>query len=1853
MYPRTILDDSQLSQNHNANSWRSIVIPFAPYIKTTKSPKHKRLQRVVMTSTSSLSSWHPAFMPHTVPSGEDAVHTISEYEEVETESPSMGSPGDREVEQSDLADNDGTTIEPAPVVEDSKVSEEVTTELTVPGSSIGVRNEDDLELDELQEASTTTPQGPEAIEVNSQPVHTEGSSSTFEEPNVLGFEHEDASFPSQAPGRPQSFARSAQSINWGEDDEVDPEWNSQATDTDPFRSMGASIRTNSFPAVPPRHIPESTEAHELSHSQAGEIMMEVEHAERNLFDEESGQGDDFFAQQNSETLLAESEITQDLQDSSWTPQFTAPEEADLVDDRFEEGVPLMQDSEPLHFQTYTASQTKTVMFSDGFKEEEEEDDFFSGIGSHDTDPAAQPLARKSTMQVLDSLHLQPDDELLEDEKETSPVQQLSSHVDKNLTGGGIAVSTSTVLSQVLGDPNHISAQESTGGNEPTEEDLAARWKAALDGDEFLDDDILLEDDLLEDGAPTSGLDPSTLFGSDDEGFLDDDNEPSSGFAAQSNSFQTPPPVSGSNGKAIHSNKSDLTPHPNSQQARSRYLPQAANANLPSPPGSSNSYIPTAPLFTNFVPQASGVQPPHPSVPYGSVISGPPTTNTFATPQPPKPELNKAASFVDKAKGGYTSPYDLPMDVTRPNLRPRKQMSMQQMTQSYNSAQPPPLGSSALRSSSMYSQGPPPSRGSTSSVPPPSNPNKSLSNPQSAVTGTNPPTLRSKASFFEELPMSSKVRPAGRYTPQPQSENQAAIDQTVQPTAQISQRPTAVPHTQSAQHSLVAPPPISPYASLAEVPPQAPTANARYSPAPVPMSVGTPPVGSSRYAAAPPAHPQSSSSYAPPPPSAPFAHQPRTSSPLAHFERSNESRALYTGSPMTPAGVGPHNSHVNGNFDPSMRSLQTSIPEDAGQEPRIMPVAPPLRQSSYQQYNPAAQSQSQYGNSVPTSRAAQPSQDTNHLPPQRSQTQSPGRLMGQSRVSMGAGDALPRPVSVHGPTSPREVVSAFTPVSPIAAPKTRTRGFSQNFNYVAPSDGREHDPLQRWRGGPVFAWGVGGIIVTSFPKEVPRYGMGNAAPTILVNPGEVKVRSLKQMNPLEERLATFPGPLKGKSKKKDVVAWLTAGIELLEKENSYLQTIPQLAHEDKRKEERVLLWKTLRVMIENDGILEGTSLVDKAVRSVLSPGLEPEDAGPVAQYTTGADLSGIHRRAGSVARAEAVDPSAVDALRKQLLRGEREKAVWEAVDKRLWAHAMLISNTVSKDLYKQVVQEFVQKEVKSIGENTESLAALYEVFASNFEESVDELVAPSARAGFQMVSASGPNGPAKDALDGLDRWRETLSLILSNRSSDDGRAILALGKLLSSYGRAEAAHICFIFARNLSIFGGSDDPNTNIVLLGSDHLRQPAEFDKELEPVLLSEVYEYALSLSSTTSISAAVPHLAAYKVRHALMLAEFGFRDKALQYCESIANAITSQTRRSPYHHALLVASLDDLSKRLKQSPKDGSSSWISKPSIDKVSSSVWTKFNKFVAGDENDAAASGTGEDGSDGGPFARIAGGTPTISRSPSLGDIYGSYPTGPSYGGSMPIPVALSRTGSRYAPGGTTNDAIIGSSFGSQPATPYSGPGPAPYDTSLYGASPQSGSVPSRYAPGQQNRYAPHSGSQYAPSAYSPSHPATPDTHPINSDSLQNSPHSIQSSRPAPLANGRASPSESFQQKQVETIGYQPSENGSYMQFEPTAQHFPSAFESPEDHGVYAPLAAEETTKQTEIFDSYQPPENSGYVPYEPEPDSPGETRPKKKSFIDDDDDDNIPALKRPAEKSKAEKDREADEAFRRAAEEDGKL
>lgn len=1709
------------------------------------------------------------------------------------------------------------------------------------------------ELTNLRNALTTSLASPGGVEFDEGPFHNEAAKDD-------SIAKDKADFPSTGPTSANkhmssmSFARTvSEEVSLGEDDEADTEWNIHRTDTDPFKLMAKSDRTNSFPQVPPAHSPANN--FEPLHTRGEDTINEVEQKPKDLFaDEELGGDADFFSQTAAQDVTHEFSPGENDAFASADNRQTYGGDSPVQEDqesqaRYEEGIPLVQ---PLE-----RHRKSPPIAHAAFEDDDGEGaDFFAQVSKSDPAPETRPtLERKSTSQIINSLNFQP-----HGPEHPAALEEAEEHDTESSQGPKDGSTTIKPEAPVIEQEEPSTELDTKLG----EGDLAEKWKAALTEEEFLDD----EDELLPDDEPTESkaLDPADVFGSDDEGFLEDSDEQN---AAVDASLQQSGPGTHPNGHVTgFDNLSGAThqmAHPDSNS--SRYLP----ANLPATKSQpSTSYAPLGPQFTDLSRPVTASALP-------ATYAAPPLA-TFPGQQlqPQRPELPKAESFADKNKGGYSSPYDLPMDV----VKPRKRASMQHISRGFNQfAQPPPI--SPPRSASVHAQEPPPSRGSISSLSPPTtsySAQPSTLQPAGISTGQAPPSLKSKVSssnFFEDLPLSSIPKPAARH--QAASRPQSSHAQTSVPPpspgtgyapppppgASYALPPHQPPHAAShpAAQGLVAPERVSPYASVPSHHATVPGVASRYSPAPSQPHTQTgppPPVSQSRYSPALSAARQGGPAYAtapsaaPPPPLLP--HLPRTSSPLAHFERSPDSGSFSSHSQASgfdrrssssyESSLKPHHlpptrevdeiEEVNNN-EKNYGDLQnkpgqqhTSYPPSAI---RPMSQTPP----------PPHSYASKIGQSPPkrATSSAVPQQATRHttpphafVPPKRSQTQSPGTAYTGNNLQISSLTPHQRPASTEVPLPPRG--SAGQPSVPSVS-TGRSRGFSIGFNYIAPTDGLEHDPLQRWRGAPVFSWGVGGTFITSFPQDVPRYV--NQTPMTIRTPGEVKIRNIKDVDPLPERLTRFPGPLKGKSKKKDVVAWLTSGIQMLEQDASYLRTSATLTHEDKRTEERILLWKILRIFIEHDGILEGNAMVDLAVRLVLSPDLDGDASGNVPLYATGADLTGISKPVTGSTRADPVDPTAVDELRKFLLRGDREKAVWEAVDKRLWAHAMLISNTVSKELFRQVAQEFVQKEVRSMGENTESLAALYEIFAGNFEESIDELVAPSARAGFQMVSTSDATGPSKDALHGLDRWRETLGLVLSNRSADDSRALNALGKLLSGYGRAEAGHICFLFARSHSVFGGIDDPLSCIVLVGSDHLREPFEFDKEMEPILLSEVFEYGMSLSSTTNVIASTPHLAVYKLQHAKILAEYGYREKALQYCEAIASSITSQTRRSPYHHKYLIGELDDLSQRLKQSPKDEKSSWVSKPSIDKVSSSVWSTFNKFVAGDEVDAGTPGSATGNTaEHGPFARLVGGTPTISRTPSTVDLYGSYSSGAPVNGA-PATKAVSR----YAPGAvytpTNHEPHSASSYQSAP---------------LYNSQPRS-SFEDTPSGGYQGTYQEQARPEPDFRRSSPPMLYAPQKGPVYTPPSSYTPTSTDSplGQPRPLYTPQKSASNPELPVAATSHFYPP-----HTSYEPPAPSYePSTSTGYEPPNSYdTPSGSYEQPTST-----YEPP-TGGYEPpsYEPatmsdEPDSALEAPQKKKSFMDDDEDD-VPALKAasaPREKTKAEKDREADEAFRKAAEADG--
>lgn len=1592
-------------------------------------------------------------------------------------------------------------------------------------------------------------------------------------------------------------------------------------------------RTNSFPDVQP--LPQSSfPPHLLPHSQAEDIMEEDEQEKRESTDE---LGFDAVATTEDEMDGSMQDLFSNHIDG---PQHEFFSHAAIAqgshvlsppDDeaRFEEGLPLMPSSlneEDVTQDKYSrlrrqeklrnpAQDAGKEFFSKPLESASEEEDLFRPLA----------LDRKTTSQVLDSMQYPPHSEIYDEQQ---PSIQSSSLAD--LTGGGIAVSSSTVISQVLSEQPSKNVESGKG-----DDDLAAMWQAALDDDELLDED--------------DAADPSSLFEDDGPGFLDDSFDDKGAQPDISPQLQ---PVYSPGGSMQGFSNNSTSINPNGPSTSQKYTP-GISPQTQNQLGGGPSY--------GRVYNAQAVND------LSHSVSAPTDFQNTTTQQPfygdasaQRPQMpSSAQSFADKSKGGYTSPYDLPMDVTRP----KKRNVTQQLRPGSSTSSVGDRPSAPPRSSSMFTSGYP---GSQSQAPLPPLPKQTSATRSLPMSNTAASTLKTKTSggsFFEELP-SVKPRPQVSTTrshapflsnsnpPQPPHLSPQAQQSSV------NQIPASSSSSSATSYGLVPPGRIGPYSNEPHQAPNTPgvqSTNSKYSPAPVQNSSPLP--SRTRYAASP-----AGSVRAPPPAS--LAFQPRTSSPLAQnnvrpvglqaaasfdetpgpadLSRQQESmrqQPVATGASQSVGqgtkSLGQSSGHHTG------QRASSGLPAlyDRSRSSHFFPPPPtnrngPTSSSSTRSYlEPDHLSptgfpsgfEGQHMDSTPAEFA----------PPRRSQTQSPGALVSRPSLPSGIRDIYQRPASVNDRALPPQAVGSKTTSPFVTRP---SRSLSKNVGYLRPTDGRENDPLERWKGCPLFAFGFGGSVVTSFPKLVQRYAAGHSTPLMKCSPGEVKIQS-RETRLDDIKWTSFPGPLKSKSKKKEILEWLQQRI--LQYEQAHTDVISGVTLPDprKRNEEKILLWRTMKVLVEFDGVIGGKPAAEQAVRLILSPELAEDPTHDIPQ-TLNSQLLGISRASGSSHISDPTQPGDVETLRRILLQGEREKAVWHALDRRLWAHAMLISSTLDKQVWKQVLQEFIRQEVKSFGDNTESLAALYQIFAGNGEESVDELVPPSARAGLQFVSKAAGSGPTKNALDGLDRWRETLSLALSNRTHGDGKALVALGRLLSGYGRVEAAHICFIFAKIPGIFAGADDPQASFTLLGTDQNQQSADLGRDIDSILLTEVYEYAsvvLAPSSTTTIS---PHLQAYKLYHAMLLAEHGSRNDAQEYCNAVTSAMKSTTKPSPYYHSLLFAVLDDLVNRLRQAPNTASASWMSKPSLDKVSGSFFSRVNQFIAGDESDAdsAASGKATDPA-AGPFAGVIGDTPNISRSPSSNDLYSAHPP------SMPLTNPMAST-SRYAPGGQY--AVQGqysprSSSEQSNGHTQDSRGPQHNDMLMPSSSgnlyqrPLQQSAKSSYEPAPQQAPLPRQHESYpTPSSTAEYMLAAPP------EDLSHSLYNLEPYRPTlpsehrPSQNPYGAPYEQQldQMQETYTSSDQPSAS-----IEPTQSSYPPPSSSYESPSMQEPLPA------------YEAP---SYNPYTPE--TPGDNISSvevkvKKSILNDDEDDFEARAAAILKEEKARKDREADEAFRKVAEADG--
>ncbi|KAF9652872.1 hypothetical protein BDM02DRAFT_3108502 [Thelephora ganbajun] len=612
----------------------------------------------------------------------------------------------------------------------------------------------------------------------------------------------------------------------------------------------------------------------------------------------------------------------------------------------------------------------------------------------------------------------------------------------------------------------------------------------------------------------------------------------------------------------------------------------------------------------------------------------------------------------------------------------------------------------------------------------------------------------------------------------------------------------------------------------------------------------------------------------------------------------------------------------------------------------------------------------------------------------------------------------------------------------------------------------NDPLGRASARiPVISFGFGGKVVTCFHgADMSSAGFDVALSSRQSR--EIHVRSLHKLIPqsaLEDTTVVYPGPLFGdsgsptvslvrgastqtKTKKAKVVKYLEDRISELSSVVVYTST-GLLEHG--RSQSKLTLFSLLKVLVENDGKLSGTPEIDKAVRRVLLPRLADDASSDLAKFTTPADGFGA---LGSLASNEApisvttLKPSALEKIQEFLIRGERRQACHYALDEKLWAHAMVIASSIDRDAWQEVVKEFIRAELGSkdvedgknrsndprrgsllapISNGRESLRVAYSLFAGQGATSVQSMLPPASLSravdnrlappppvslGVTPMSPNFPGNVATNVpVEVLASWAETVAMMVFNSvSPETSAALTALGDHLSANQWVEAAHACYLLSPQTSQFCGLGSPTTRLVLVGSTSPAVTPSFSKNPDSMILSEIVEFAYSLSTPQKGQEpfpGFPHLQPYRLIRAHQLAELGNVQLATRYCDAVTASVN---RPSIYFTTTFIESLRGLSTRLIAAPSlDKSGSWISgslsKPSLDKVGGWLGGQFTKFIAG-EGDSSPAEEQKPGLAQGPFSHYS--------SISTTDLQSSY-TSPHVASLNHHPsVAPPRTGSAMA-------------------------------------------------------------------------------------------------------------------------------------------------------------------------------------------------------------------------------------------------
>ncbi|CCJ29361.1 unnamed protein product [Pneumocystis jirovecii] len=228
--------------------------------------------------------------------------------------------------------------------------------------------------------------------------------------------------------------------------------------------------------------------------------------------------------------------------------------------------------------------------------------------------------------------------------------------------------------------------------------------------------------------------------------------------------------------------------------------------------------------------------------------------------------------------------------------------------------------------------------------------------------------------------------------------------------------------------------------------------------------------------------------------------------------------------------------------------------------------------------------------------------------------------------------------------------------------------SKIYNFQEKSETAYHKNDFKNTNHPILVWGFGGKIITIFPNKInvsnnTEYMHFNSSNTF----GTLKISNIRSYVEKSELLQLMPpGPLFSTSKstnktyKKEAIKWMKEKIQLLEHIENYEQNNSNSPNQ----------METIHLIL-----------------NLLYPELQLLNK-KEHEFTITADFanhsSNINENVREIS-SYIVTQESLEQIKLYLLKGAKDNALQFCLDKKLWSHALLISSSMNREAWKYVVK----------------------------------------------------------------------------------------------------------------------------------------------------------------------------------------------------------------------------------------------------------------------------------------------------------------------------------------------------------------------------------------------------------------------------------------------------------------------------------------------------------------------------------------------------------------------------------------